>query len=289
MAKVYLTYRDMQIISALERCPLTVRQLRALSETFATIFGSDRRLQTRLALLAEGGILHRYRYASTEGAGQYYYTLSPDAYHLLHGGAEPLPSPGLFREIGIARQHHTKKLADFIVHTQVAAHREGILVDNFARENTLKLTVGDEHLYPDCAFGLAAPERTPFTFYVELDNSTEPLASPRERDSWLRKLRFYESLQDRSPSRFRVLGIITRSPKRMENIAALAASIAKNPLRSLFLGIYLPDYLQSPLPLTSPIFAGHNFLRVSLLPRATSTALTQIASMLTPLAQPVAV
>jgi len=51
------------------------------------------------------------------------------------------------------------------------------------------------------------------------------LASPRERESWLRKLQFYERLQDESDVRFRVLAVTTRSEHRARNLLALAASV----------------------------------------------------------------
>src|SRR5947209_3153913 len=112
MATAHLTSRDIEIFSALERCPLTVRQIRSLSVTFSAAFGSDRRLQDRLALLTHAGLLRRFRYASTEGSGQYYYTLSPDCFRLLHGKDVVMPSSGVFQEIGIARQLHSHRLAD---------------------------------------------------------------------------------------------------------------------------------------------------------------------------------
>src|SRR5207249_1428495 len=101
-------------------------------------------------------------------------------------------------------------------------HAAGVNLGDFARENTLRLSTGEEHLYPDAAFALSTLERPPFTFYVELDNSTEPLASPRTCDSWQRKLQFYERLQDQSPFRFRVLAVVTRSVHRMDHLLTLA-------------------------------------------------------------------
>lgn len=264
MANFRLMHRDIDLFAALDRCPLTVRQIRALSVTFCSSFGSDRRLQDRLALLTQSGLLHRFRYMSAEGSGQYYYTLSPESYRVLHGTHADLPSGGMFQTVGIARQHHTHRLADFIVHTQIAAWQSGVTVGSFIRENQLRLTAANDHLSPDCSFTLALPNRPPFLFYAELDNSTEPLTSPRERDSWIRKLRIYEALQDASPTRFRVLGLVTRSVKRLENIAALAASVAKNPQRSIFYGVYLPDYLGDPMPLTASLFSDHRGMRVSL-------------------------
>jgi hypothetical protein len=288
MSMPYLTPRDLDLLTAVERCPLTVRSARTLSVTFHRDFSSDRRLQDRLVILTRAGLLRRFRYATTEGMGQFYYTLSPEGFRLLHGKDAPLPSPGLFREVGIARQHHTKILADFIVHTTVAAHREGVALRDFHRENTLKLRVDAAHLYPDTSFTLSPVARAPFLFHAELDNSTEPMASSRERESWLGKIRFYESLQDRLETRFRVLALITKSPQRVRNLLALAGAQAKNPQRSLVLAVYLPEYLQHPSPLVTPIFTDHRGQAVSLLPRL-DVAPAQSEMFPHALAQPVAV
>ena len=156
-----------------------------------------------------------------------------------------------------------------------------VMIDNITRENALRLSVGDEHLYPDGSFTLVVPGPTdpmPFLFYVELDNSTEVLTSPTQRDSWLKKLRFYEALQNSTPMRFRVLGLITRSQQRLQNISTLAASVVANPQRSLFYGAYLPDYLQHATPLTAPLFTDHRGLHVSLIPQMFIPAETRTPS-----------
>lgn len=266
IARVSLTARDDEMLRAIDRCALTVRQLRALSRTFGTEFGSDRRLQDRLVQLTRAGLLRRFRYAALEGSGQFYYRLTPESFYLIHGNDAALPGPGAFREVGIARHYHTHSLAEFIVHTMIAAPAAEASIGEFTRENGLKLTIAGDDLYPDGSFTLTQPSRPPFLFYVELDNSTEPLGSPRSRDSWLRKLRFYEELQNSSTTRFRVLGIATRSKQRFQNIATLAASVVTNPQRSLFLGVHLPNFLASERPLTSPLFTDHRGLHVSLLP-----------------------
>lgn len=289
MSTPYLTPRDHDLLTAVERCPLTVRSVRTLSVTFRREFSSDRRLQDRLVILTRAGLLHRFRYATTEGMGQYYYTLSPEGFRLLHGSDAPLPSPGLFREVGIARQHHTKMLSDFIVHTTVAAYRGGVEVNSFHRENTLRLAVGEQSLYPDAAFTLQAVGRPPFRFYVELDNSTEPLASPRDCDSWQRKLRFYEALQDHVGARFRVLALVTKSPKRVQNLLALAGAEARNPQRSLVLAVYLPDYLKHATPLFAALFTDHRGQKASLLPHPERDRPAERLHHVHALAEPVAV
>src|SRR3990172_10942477 len=74
-----------------------------------------------------------------------------------------------------SRPNHvtTSPVSDFVVHTLVASHRLGCDVTNFYRENTLRLEIGDEVLYPDCAFLLRTAHRREFGFLIELDNGTE--------------------------------------------------------------------------------------------------------------------
>jgi hypothetical protein len=78
-------------------------------------------------------------------------------------------------------------LADFVVHTMVAARAAGMMIDDFQRENTLRLQVGGDFLYPDSSFTIRRPDGAAFHFHVELDNVTERVQSPGVRDSWQRK------------------------------------------------------------------------------------------------------
>src|SRR4051794_37648789 len=145
-----LTPRDLEILTALDYAPLTARQLLKLSCTFAQPFPNERRVRDRLQALGSAGRVRRWQYATAGRGAPNYYTLSPLGYRLLHGvGAIP-PTKRAFSPVGIAQQHHTQSLADFIVHTTVSAHRAGVRFTGFYRENTLRLKVGDECLYPDC-------------------------------------------------------------------------------------------------------------------------------------------
>lgn len=210
------------------------------------------------------GLLKQWRYA-TEGPGvEAYYTLAPESQRLLSGAtAQP---PKTWGPVGIARQHHTRCLGDFRVHTTLAAKAGGFTVAEYYRENSLRLEAAGQSLYPDGAFTLLAPGRPPLRFFVELDNGTEPLASPRERDSWQKKLAFYETLQDTCGYRFRVLGVITRTTNRLQNVLATAAAASHNPRRPLFYGIVLTEYLGRDQPLTSLCFRDHRGQEVALVP-----------------------
>jgi len=75
-----------------------------------------------------------------EGSGQFYYTLTPESFYLITA-MTPHSRPGAFREVGIARHHHTHCLAEFIVRTLIAAPAAQADIGDFMRENSLKLTI----------------------------------------------------------------------------------------------------------------------------------------------------
>ena len=127
------------------------------------------------------------------------------------------------------KQHHTQCLADFVVQTAVAAHRSGVDFTGFYRENTLCLRVGDDCLYPDTAFQLVEPDGSEFGFFTEIDAGTERIASPKDVESWERKIRLYDRLQDQNPKRFRVLIVSTRSRERVRHILDLAGTLTAKP------------------------------------------------------------
>ena len=256
----------MQILVALDRCPLTVDQLLKLSQTFDLPFQHERRVRRRLQALAEAGWIQSWPYAiPTHGAAPCYYQLTLGGYRILHGEEAQPPTKRYLAEIGVARHHHTKCLGDFIVHSAVAARRSGCSMVNFCRENTLRLDVGQESLYPDCSFQLTHAAHWEFNFFVELDNGTERVRSQKEVDSWQRKIRLYDQYQSDSDQRFRVLIVNTRSSDRLEHILRTAAQLVSNPQRSLFYGVNLAEYLASTNPLTDRCFRDHRGRRVALL------------------------
>lgn len=246
-----LTARDLEILTALDRCPLTAEQLLKLSRAFAAPFTSERRVRERLQQLAAAGRVRRWLYATAGRGALGYYTLSRLGHQLLRAD-EAAPAPKrAFGPVGIARQFHALRLADFIVHTATSAPRTGLKLAGFYRENALRLTVGSESLYPDCAFQLVTPSGFPFSFFVELDNSTEAIRSDKDRDSWERKLRLYDAFQDTTPVRFRVLVLTTRSSQRVGHVLDAAKAILANPQRGLVYGAFLDDFLARPVALFS--------------------------------------
>lgn len=263
------TPRDIGLLSALERSPLTVEQLLKLSATFAYPFTTDRRVQERLQRLVAAGRVRRWLYATAGRGALSYYTLSPLGFRLMHGEDTLLPSRFRFGPVGIARQAHVRALAEAIVHLLVAAHRSSVAVQNFRPENALHLRIGVESLFPDGAFDVVMPDRT-FHYFVELDNCTETIHGAQHVESWQKKIAFYERLQDTVKERFRVLAVTTGEGKRLANILKCAASLARNPRRCTVYGTSLVDLLAEDKPLTQSCFLNHTGKRVALLPSLAS-------------------
>lgn len=261
-----LPHRDLEIFTALNRCPLTARQLFKLSETFALPFTDEHRVRERLLLLATSGRVRRWPYATAGRGAPNYYKLSRLGYRLLCGDEASPPSKRAFSRVGISRQHHTRALADFIVHTAVLAHRAGICFDGFCRENSVRLAAGDDSVFPDCAFQLLPGDGREFSFFVELDNSTERIHTEKDVESWQRKLRVYDRFQRRCGRRFRVLIVTTRSQLRLDHLLAAAAEVLQNDSRSLFYGIHLDDFLRLTDGLRSACFRDHNGRGQALVP-----------------------
>lgn len=271
-----LTPRDVDILSALDRVPLTIEQLVKLSRTFAVPFGSESRVRGRLARLREAGWVRRYRYVTAHrGTPADYYRLTLAGYRMLHGPEEPPPSKRHFAELGVAAHHHSRCLADFIVHLLVAAGQAGVELTSYHAENALRLTVGEETLYPDAALQLHAPDGGRFNFCVELDAGTERVTSEKSRDSIQRKIAFYERYQDTVESRLRVLFVTTRSEARTSHVLRVAAHLVRNPQRRLVYATSLPRFLSADAPLSAPCFHDHHGLPVSLLPQIPAATVQQ--------------
>lgn len=266
-----VTPRDRDLFQALDRCPLTVRQLLRLSATFAYPFTTERRVQERLQALCAAGRVRQWRYATAGQGALSYYTLTPLGYRLLHGHDAMPCGRGLFGPVGVARQSHTQALAEVIVQLFLAAHRTGIPVTRFQRENAQRLSVGDESLYPDGTFDLLPSPGTCFSYFLELDNRTESIHSASTLDTWQRKVQFYEAYQDAQDDRFRLLAITTGGPERLQHMLECAAERAHNPRRSLVYGATLAEFLRADDPLWNPIFRNHLGRSVALL-TATASA-----------------
>jgi len=267
--------RDVELLSSLVMGPLTTAQLQKLSPIFAEgPFQSPRTLLDRLHRLAAGGFVRRFPLAivSARGGGlPYYYKLTPAGLRLLYGDNIQAPSKKFFAPIAIARHHHTHSLSDFLVTTAVAAKRHGFRLADIHPENTLVLDINGEQLIPDTRFDLLGPEAG-YRFFIEHDCSTETIHSTKHDDTIHRKLRLYDVNQDVSGDRHRVLFVTARSRERLTNSLDAAAAVVRNPQRTLFLGVYLPDYLAAADPVGELLFLDHRGRRHGLVPLSRSAA-----------------
>lgn len=261
-----VTDRDLDILAALARIPLTALQLMKLSTTFAAPFTGERLVRERMQKLAAAGAVRRWRYATAGPGAPAYFTLSPSGWTLLHGVKADAASKRAFAEMGVARQFHAFALAEFLVHFFVAAQAAGHEVLDFEQEHACRLQVGSEALFPDAGFRLRLGSGAIFRYFVELDNSTERVRSLAVPDTWQRKLRLYGRFAATSGERFRLLIVTTQSKARLEHLLTLAGEMAANPARSLAYGTFLPEFLAEPDGLESPCFLDHALTPIALVP-----------------------
>lgn len=261
--------RDLQILAAIDRTPLTVAQLLKLSQTFDAPYTDFSNLRRRLRLLAESGLVRAWPYAfASTGRSPDYYRLTFGGYRLLNDSVE-ITKRRQHQEIGHARHFHSYALAEFIVHLHVSAHQQRVQFHHFQPENSLKIETNEYSLYPDCAFRLTLPDGRHYNYLVELDNSSERLVSSGSMESIERKIVGYDVHQSQysvhDPNRYLVVFLTTKSESRLNNILNLAAITLKNPDRRVVLAAHLPRVLASD-PLCSPIFLDHRMLRCQLVP-----------------------
>lgn len=262
--------RDLRILTALDRCPLTVAQLLRLSVTFVAPFTSASALRRRLRRLAHDGVVKCWPYAvATEGRSPNYFRLGRDGYRLLYGADSTLPHRRRFEALSPVRHHHTFCLAELVVRVFVSAHAAGCTVDGFARENSVCLKSGEFTMYPDCSFVIRRPDGRTFPYVVELDNSTERVRSRLDVESIERKLRGYDSHQSNfassDPDRYLVLFVATRSQQRVQHILDLAAIVMQQPRRTVFVGCTLESMLTSD-PFNDAILQDHRGLKRMMIP-----------------------
>ncbi|MGE0536193.1 MAG: replication-relaxation family protein [Pirellulales bacterium] len=265
----HVTPRDHRILAALDIAPLTAKQLKKLSATWPYPFNALRTARERLQSLSELGLLRIHRYATLyPGQPEQYYVLTREGFQTLHGPDAKPPTKGHFAELAISRQAHSRGLADFLVHFQVAAHRSNVAVSGMYRENSLQLTAGDESVYPDAAFVLVTSDRQEYRFFVEIDCGTERLQSMNSDRTWQRKARVYHRLQDEhKENRFRVLVVAVRAgTERVSNILKTASAVHRDPNRTLFLGVTMFAMLSAEHAATAPIFIDHRGRPQSLVP-----------------------
>jgi protein involved in plasmid replication-relaxation len=269
MTSVFTTSRDIDLLTSLVMAPLTTAQLLKLSQTFAAgPFRSPRTLLDRLQRLAAGGFVRRFplAIAPAQGGGvPHYYKVTPAGLRLIYGEEARPPSKQFFAPVAVARHHHTHCLSEFLVTTAVAAHKRGFRMHDVHPENTLVLDINGEQLIPDARFDLLGiPGR--YRLLIEQDCSTETIRSAKHDDTIQRKLRLHDAHQDQTAERHRVVFVSSRSRERLANILNAAATVVRNPERTLFLGVYLPDYVNACDPIWDPLFLDHRGRRHALPP-----------------------
>lgn len=269
MTSTFTTSRDVELLTSLVMGPLTTAQLLTLSQTFAAgPFRSARTLLDRLQRLSRGGFVKRFPLAilPTRGGGlPHYYKLTLAGLRMLYGEDARPPTKHLFAPVAVSRHHHTHSLSEFLVTTAVAAQRHGFRLSDVYPENTLVLDVNGETLIPDARFDLRR-DGGRFRFLVEQDCSTETIRSTKHDDTIHRKLRLHDAHRDQSADPHRVVFVSSRSRERLANILDAAAAVVHNPDRTLFLGVYLPDFVHAADPVGEPLFFDHRGRRHALLP-----------------------
>ncbi len=266
-----LTRRDHYLLEALDWSAFTARQLLKLSAVWEQKFNSLRNVRERAQVLTALKLVRTFRYAGLHpGQPENYYVLSRAGFQLLYGTDARLPGAGHFEKIGISRQAHSRALADFLVHTRLAAHTSGVNVTGFHRENTLRLESDGQTVYPDAAFVLALPDGTAYRYFVEIDCATERLRSEVSDRTWQRKARLYARVQERFlRDRFRVLIVTAQSgTERLRHILDTAAQEQRNEEQTLFYGATLYGYLGSFPSLTTPVFTDPGGRSHALVPHA---------------------
>lgn len=273
-----LTARDMDILTSLDRTPMTPHQLRVASEAFAQPFTNEALVRRRLGRLKDAGFTQCFSYSLvSEGRAPKYWKLTRSGYRLIYGTDAILPGRRYFSEVSVGHHVHTHAIASLVAHVASSATRHGIEMDQYARENSVKLQAGQSHVFPDGGFRLlhrSQPTR-PFPFLIELDNGSERVRSTRDIESIERKVRTYDLHQSRykrdDPARYLVLFVTTRSERRLQHVLSMCNELIRNPDRTLFLGATLEDMLAVD-PFAEPVLRSNNGLKRTLIPILVSDA-----------------
>lgn len=270
--------RDIDLFTALDRCPLTPAQICRLSVTFTSPFTDEANLRRRLRELAGSGLLHSFPYAMCrDGRTPNYWKLTQQGYRMLYGDKVTLPKRRYFQAIKPGHHHHTFCLAETIVHLCVSAQNNGCQIVHFARENSFTLQAGQFVLAPDCALVIRRQDGHTYPFVIELDNGTERVRTKQDVESIERKLRGYDAHQAKydkfDPNRYLVLFITTRSELRLQHILQTAGEVMVQPQRRVFLGVDL-NRLLSVDPFRAPVLEDHRGLKRLLVPLVNETSST---------------
>ena len=269
---VALTSRDMEILTSLDRTPLTPKQLQVVSQSFQRPFANETLARRRLGRLRDAGFARSFPYSLvSEGRAPKYWKPTRTGYRLLYGSDCKLPSRRYFSEVSIGNHFHTHAIAEVVSHLIACGQKHGVVMNQYVRENVVVFEANRRRVLPDAAFRLVSetqPDR-PYSFVLELDNGTERVRTARDVESIERKIRGYDAHQSQfkrdDPDRYLVLFITTRSESRLGRVLASCSELIENPNRSLFLGTTLSSLLNSD-PFSAPVFKSNNGLKRVLLP-----------------------
>lgn len=265
-----ITPRDLNLLAAIDRTPLTPSQLFTISQTFATPFTDIDNLRRRLRRLAQSDLVQSWPYAiATEGRSPHYFKLTRDGYRLIHDSDTVLSKRRHFEAIAPGHHYHTVALADVVVRLTTLSAKHNVRLEQYSREGSVRIDAGTFTVFPDATFQLRLSDNRVLNFFVELDRGTERVRSKSDIESIERKLRAYDQFNARydalDTSRPLVLFITTRSSVRCENILAAARSVMRNPKRAVFLATSLDEFLNRDT-FTDAIFRDNRGLSRQLLP-----------------------
>src|SRR5438093_4630218 len=153
---VILSARDLSLLRLLARTPAMTKLTFKASETFSgEQFHDERRVRERLQSLAEVGLLRAFPATHGVGGPVNWYKLTAEGHRTVHGAEATLPQRSRFEAIPPSRFQHTQTLAEVIVQTLVAAHRDRCTVPFFQGDGEARIDVASHTFYPDCFFQLA--------------------------------------------------------------------------------------------------------------------------------------
>lgn len=255
-----ITDRDVELLIAIDRHPMTTDQLFRLSQTFAQPFSDDRLLRRRLAVLRAVGFLQNWPLATVSKGGlPHYWKLTREGYKTLYGQDVALPRRRYFEQVSTGHHRHTRCQGEFLTHLFATAVKNGVAVQQFARENSVRIECDAGMVYPDCAFQLIRDGRR-YNFVVEIDNGTERVRSTQDTESIQRKLVTYAGHQRQftaiDPRRYVVLLITTSSDLRIGHMLDVAADVMGDSKRTVFLGCSLEAFMQSD-PFRDDVLRDH--------------------------------
>lgn len=266
--RLILSARDEALLRLLDRTPATTMLLLKASETFAgEPFRDERRVRERLQTLADHHFLRTFPASEGVGGPVNWYKLTAEGYRALHGPDAELPHRSRFEAIAPSRFQHTQALAEIIVQTFVAAHRNRTDIPFCCGDGEAVLEVGVQKYRPDCFFQFSQSSRR-FNVYFEIDQSTESLDSHAEQ-SIRTKLTHYEACQDlfwhwwkdqdeRGARPYFRAVFLTRSQDRANHILWLARESARNADRHLVYAATQAAFLAEPRALHAPLFLDHH-------------------------------